>query len=451
MKFRTTLILAIILALGIAGVVMMQKRDAQKEEAKKSEGKILTYWGEKIKEIIIQPSGIHAVRDSAGWNIIEPVRTEGEKGTLDAVANMFEWAKMEKVVSSDPSEYASFGLQPPRAVLVVKSDETQDTLYVGDRSPVGSFVYARKGGSTDVFQTTTSLEYNTTKSLFDYRDKKILSFDKNQVNSVEIKNRKGRFVLNKNGAYWDLVAPVSMRADATKINSILDRSSYQSAQAFIEEQPQDLKKYGLHKPAVELSLTLGVHRSVKTLQIGDLHEGKYYARDTAKPPVFTVDSSYVNLLLVGLGDLRNKKLTDFSTADVDRVEITVGDSLYVCVKDTSNDWSLVAPKQGGTKSWKISSILTDASTLKAEAFADDTPTSLKSYGLEPPRVKINFYRQSQLLAQVLYGKNKDDKLVYCKTGDEKAVALVKKESFDKANIKLNDIYQPPPAKETTSN
>ncbi|MBN2356522.1 hypothetical protein JXO59_10435, partial [candidate division KSB1 bacterium] len=138
MKFRTTLILALILALGIVGVVMLQKQDARKEEVKKAEEKILSYSGEEIKEIMIEPSGIHALRDSNVWNIIAPVRTQGDKGALDAVANMFEWAKKERVVSSEPAEYASFGLLPPRAVLVVGSDEVQDTLYVGDKAPVGS-------------------------------------------------------------------------------------------------------------------------------------------------------------------------------------------------------------------------------------------------------------------------------------------------------------------------
>ncbi|MBN2354476.1 DUF4340 domain-containing protein, partial [candidate division KSB1 bacterium] len=307
----------------------------------------------------------------------------------------------------------------------------------------GSNVYARIAGSPDVFMTTTSLNSNVEKSLFDFRDKKILPFEKNQVNGVEIRNRKGRFVLDKEGAYWDIVSPVNMRADASKINTILDRTSYQSAKSFIEEDPRNLKEYGLQNPSMELTLILGENRAKKTLLIGDLEYGTYYGRDEAKSPVFTIDTSYVSLLNVSIADLRNKKLTDFSTADIDRVEIKVADSLYICVRDSANEWSVATPVQGKAKSWKISSILTDVAALKAEAFVDDAPKSLRPYGLDAPRVQLKLFQQDNLLCETLFGKNKDDKLIYCKTGDEKTVALVKKESFDKANIKLNDIFEPP--------
>lgn len=441
MKFKTTLILALILALGIAGVVMMQKKDARKEETKKSEGKIIAYSGEKIKELTIQPSGIHASRDSTEWNILEPIRTGGDKSALDAIASMFEWAKIERVVSSDPMEYPAFGLLPATMILVLKSDEKIDTLYVGEKSQVGSFVYARKAGSPDVFLTTTSLSSNIEKSLYDFRDKKVLAFERNEVNSVEISNDRGHFVINKNGNYWDLEQPISLRADATKISAILDRTSYQTAKSFVEENPKDLTKYGLQNPRIVFSLTLGAEKAKKTLFIGKLDNGQCYARDEAKTPVFTIDTAYVNLFKIGVAELRNKKLTDYNMSDVNRVEIKIADSTYICAKDTANEWSLISPVQRKAKSWKISSIISDISTLLAEAFADDAPKSLAPYGIDKPRVTVKLFQKEQLVCEILYGKEKDTKLVYCKTGNEKTVALIKKESFDKVNFKLNDISE----------
>ena len=67
MRFRTTLFLALILLLGILGVVYLNKQDQAKEETKKSSEKILSYSGDNIIDIQLWPSGIHAIRDSNSW------------------------------------------------------------------------------------------------------------------------------------------------------------------------------------------------------------------------------------------------------------------------------------------------------------------------------------------------------------------------------------------------
>jgi len=441
MKFRTTLILAALLALGIFGVVMLQKKDTRKEEAKKSEGKLLDYSGNKIIELFIEPSGIHARRDSSGWKILQPVATDGDKNSLDAITNLFEWAKIERVVSSDGASLADFGLEPPAARLIVVSAAGRDTLMVGEKSQVGSFVYARKNHSSEIFLTTTSLQTNLEKSLFDFRDKSVLAFDRNQANEIEIVNEHGTFMLIRNGAYWEITRPVALRADASKINTLLDRTSYQQASEFVAEEAIHPAQFGLDRPRYQMILTLGANKAQKTLLVGKMDKGKYFGRDQSKRPVFTLDSAYVNLLNVTVASLRNKKLSDFNSGDADRVEIRVGDSLYVCTKDTANEWLLTAPVERRTKSWKVSGILSDLSSLLAENFAADNPGSLAPFGLVKPRVQVKVMSKGQVLQEALFGNEKDKKTVYYKSGSDKVVAVIKKESFDKVNIHLNDIAE----------
>ena len=64
MNFKTTGILALVLCIGIAAVVLLNKQDEKKEAADKIEGKLVNIEADSISEIILQPSGIHCRRDS---------------------------------------------------------------------------------------------------------------------------------------------------------------------------------------------------------------------------------------------------------------------------------------------------------------------------------------------------------------------------------------------------
>ncbi len=442
MKFRTTLILALFLALGIAGVVYLNKEDAREEETKKSSDKIVSYHGSAIQEISVAPVGIMARRDSSRWRILRPVQTDADDAVLNAIADMFEWARIERVVSSEPAAYASFGLQPPRAILTLATGTEQDTLYIGDDSQVGSFVYARQSGRPDVFMTTTSLWNNINKTLFDFRDKNILTFQQSQANAVEIKNSLGLFQLTKAGSDWEMRQPRAYRADSKKIDEIMNRVAYQRATGFVDDQPVTLAAYGLDKPAFIFSVTLGADKAQKTLRIGNRVEAKYYAMDAAKPPVFMVDSAFVHSLRVTVDDLRNKTLGDDLFAQADYLELVVGDTTYACRKDTADQWSLLQPVSRKAKNWKMISILSDLQTLTAVGFASDDPASLKPFGLDRPRIQGRVFLQEQKLFDLALGKSKDDNTIYARRGGDETVYLIKKVLLDKLQLSLTDLAEP---------
>ena len=83
MRFRTTLILALVLALGILGVVYTDKQERNQEEADRESEKILAYSGEQVLGIHLLPAGIRAERDSSGWQLLAPVHTAGDKISLN--------------------------------------------------------------------------------------------------------------------------------------------------------------------------------------------------------------------------------------------------------------------------------------------------------------------------------------------------------------------------------
>lgn len=442
MNFKTTGILALVLALGIVAVILLNKQDEKKEKTEDIESKLINVETEKVTEIILQPSSIHCVKDSTEWKIISPVETDGDKSSIDAVANMFSWAKIERTISSDPAEYDVYGLNPERGTLILVHAEGTDTLYLGDKSPTGSFVFARKSGSPDVFLTTTSLQSNVEKELFDLRDKKVLGFEKNEVRSFDLKNSNGSFSLAKEAGEWQIKNPGDYAADATEIDKVLNRLNSERAKEFVDEKPSDLSRYGLNAPKVQVDLMLGENRAKKTLLIGALAGDKYYAKDESRAPVFKVDSAFVSVLNPNLYTLRLKDLADFSNADVNRFELEFSGQTIVCNKDTSGTWMILKPESRKAKSWKISSITREAAELEVVEFVDDAPSSLDSYGLSAPHVRAKFFVNDVLQLDVSLGKVKEDN-VYAKAAGSESVYLVEKQVLETWTPTLEDIAEEP--------
>ena len=441
MKFRTTLILALVLILGILGVVYLDKQDKSKEESDKQSEKILAYSGDDIRAIGIWPAGLMAVRDSAHWQLTQPIQTVGDDNNWNAIASMFEWAKMERIVSTEPAEYNSFGLLPPRAVLVLEGTRASDTLYVGDASPIGSLVYARKAGSPQVFLTTSSLWANVNKSLFELRDKSVLHFDQSKVTSLEIDNNKGNFYLSKEGGEWQLLRPQSYRADSPKIAELLNSLQYQKTTQFVAEQAHDVRSFGLDRPWAQVKLGLNSGLNSQVFSIGKASDVSFYARDGSRPMVFLVDSSFVNDLQVGLADLRDKKLLHINTSAVNGLTLTVSDTTFVCQKDTAGNWIMVEPFSRPVRGWKMTGILSDLDGSAAEGFVTESPGPLKPYGLDKPAIHCKLLQDGLVLDEFLLGKEKDLANRYAKTGRSEEIYLVKGTLFHKLNVRSSDLVE----------
>ncbi|MBN1561259.1 DUF4340 domain-containing protein [candidate division KSB1 bacterium] len=441
MNFKTTGILALVLCIGIAAVLLLNKQDKKKEESEKIEGKLLNIEVENISEIILQPSGIRCRKDSTEWKIIAPIETDGDKSSIEAIGNMFGWAKIERTISSDPLEYAEYGLDPAMGELILIHKDGTDTLYLGDKSPTGSYVFARKSGSPDVFLTTTSLQSNIEKTLFDLRDKKVVGFDKAQVRAFDLTNRKGSFTLEKEAGEWK-IRPGDYAADESEVDKVLNRLNSERAKEFVDEDPKDLAAYGLIKPVAQVDLLLGENRAKKTLLIGKLAGDKYYAKDESRKPVFQVDSAFVTILNPDLYTLRLKDLADFSSSDVNRFELAFSGQEIICTKDTSGTWMLEQPESRKAKSWKVSSITREASQLEVVEFVDDRPASLAPYGLSAPQVRAKFFVNDVLELDVSLGAEKGDN-VYATVAGSPAVYLVEKTLLETWMPRIEDIAEEP--------
>jgi hypothetical protein len=450
MRFRTTAILAGILVALFAAVYFGDvKRAEKKKSSQEKEEKVLAAEPDSIREILLRPSGIHLVKEGQEWTITEPVRTQADKGTVDGVIGTFRWAKRYRTVAEGNVRFADYGLEPPQYEMILVHNAGRDTLQLGDKTPTGSYVFARLNRENRVFTTTTSLLSHAQKTLYNLRDKRVLPFEREKVNGFTLRNVHGSFELVREGDQWKIQSPIQGPADRYKIDDVLSRIRNATAREFVEEEPKDLSRYGFANPVVRVDLILGEERARKTLLIGNRKEDKYYARDDGRPPVFLVDSSFVRDLRLTLTDLREKKLYEFLSTDVDSTVLIYPDLTIICAKDSVGNWQVLQPEKRRAKNWRMSGIAGTVNGLRAKDFVSERATNLAAYGLDRPAIRVKMFRKGELLADLRLGKKTKDG-VYALGRDEGPVVLVPENTLDQLKFTLEDVAEPQPKPVETS-
>ena len=189
-----------------------------------------------------------------------------------------------------PSDLAQYGLAKPAIAVEFKAQGgTSGSLMLGDKNATQGEIYAIKGGEKRVFLISAFQESNFARKPFDLRDKKILKFERDKAESLTMVRGKESIELSRSGSEWNVVKPIAARSDYSAVEGLITRLSTSNMSKIVENDAKDLAKYGLDKPSI--TITVGAGSSKTVLDVGRTEKEETYARDAARPLVFTLDST----------------------------------------------------------------------------------------------------------------------------------------------------------------
>jgi hypothetical protein len=444
MKFKRTLIWAGVLVALAAFVYFYEIKGGEKRErAAEQANKIFVLNKEAVQKLTLRSDQktIVCQRTEQGWQLIQPVDAPGDETAIQGVINSLERAQMERVVDETGENLADFALDPPQVTLELEYENApKQILHLGQRNPTRTSVYAKKEGDKRVFLTLSSLLTQAQKEIFDLRDKRLLTFDEDQVNGLMLQRDRHTIQVHKGPQGWLLEKPIQGSGDESAIQALLGQLKTARINSFVEEKPEDLAQYGLHKPKLAITLTLGSEKAQKRLYIGKEKDDQYYARDESLDPVFLISGDVVKEVDKTPFDLRDKLILHFPRGQVDRVELKSPDWTIICQKDTADQWQLVAPESSAAKNWKVASILSSLSTLKAECFVEENPQDLAKYGLSNPSLEAILKDQGRDLAVLHLGIEKGEQ-VYASNETGAPVTLVAQRIVGTLSPQLEDLVE----------
>ncbi len=395
-RLASTLVLVAVLA-GLTGYIYFveNKQPAASPDEKAKAFDITADQIEELQIKIADGESSTLKRLDGRWQLVDPVEAEADSAEVNNMASSLASLDVQRVVDEAPADLGQFGLSTPHVEVAfrVKGQTDFRRLQIGEKTPTGGDVYARRPDEKRVFLVSSFIDETFKRTPFDLRDKTILKFDRDKVTGLEITNASGTLLFERKGANWVFVKPRAMRADFATVEGALTSLSSTLMQKFVADSatPAELAQYGLSKPSATASILMG--DSKVGLALGRTDNAETYAKDPSKMAIMMVAPTIVETLNKTAGSFRRKELFDMGSFNTRRLEIRRGSEMVAFEKSAAADgkdtWKNAAGKD--VDAAKVEDLLTKLSYLRVQSFEDPADAALKT---------------PALVATVRFGENK---------------------------------------------
>lgn len=449
-RLWSTIALVVVLAgLGAYIYFIDSKRPAGGVEEKQ---KVFAVEADKIQEITIKSADeTSTLRKVDGtWKMTAPVESDVDQSEISSLTSNLATLEVNRVIEENAANLGEFGLAAPRIEVSFKGENgVAGQLHLGDKTATQSDLYAVKPGEKRVFVISAFQESTFAKKPFDLRDKRVLKFERDKVDSVEIAQDGPLAIqLARSGSDWVVKQPVQARGDYSAIEGLMTKLSSANMTKLVEPSapaPAVLAKYGLDKPAA--TVTLGAGSARATLALGKEEDGAVYGRDESRGMVFTVDPTLATDLKKPVDEYRDKDLFEFRNFNAARIRIVRGSDAYEFQKvagtgeNAAEKWQRVAT--GGEASdldaVKMDDLLSKLTGLRAQSFTN----TMQGTGLDKPALVISASYDQGKFERVRVAKPAAD--AFAAREGEGGAAKLDATAYDDVIKALDALVTPPPA------
>jgi hypothetical protein len=346
MKPRSLLVAAVLLV-ALSGVVWWSKRHPEAAQSSTANTpaspKLAEIPSGQIKSVTLKKkdgSTVEVQKAKDKWTITAPAQYPADQDAVTSMTSSLSPITADSVVDDKPTDVAKYGLNTPSLTVTVheNSGKSQEISF-GDDVPAGSLVYVRVGSDPKVYSVSSSTKTSLDKSVNDLRDKRLLTFDSNNLTRVELVSPKTDVEFGKSNANeWRIVKPQPYRVENFQVEELIRKLG--DAKMDLSTNAEDSKKAEANFAGGKLVATAKVSDASGT-QTLEVHKNKddYYARSSVTKGVYKVTSDLGKELEKTPEDFRNKKLYDFGFSDPTKIDITgsAGDKSFV---RSGTDWKL---------------------------------------------------------------------------------------------------------------
>ena len=432
MRFRTTLVLFGVLALLSLGYYFLELKEVEKE----AKTKLVSFQEEEVSSFSIRRGEkvITLERGENGWRMSEPVEDRADEKEIIALLGNVIRAKTERTLDASGDSLADFGLQNPPIIFTVhlKEKETPFILEVGNTTPAGFSVYARRKGEEKILLAPDTVKTSLEKDAFAFRSKVLLSFAQEAVKAVSLRTDSLHVRLERQEkGKWRITEPVEVAADSGKVSDLLRSLTQDQIQGF-PDKPASLKMVGLDPPRGEIRLTLDGGTEA-TLLLGEREKkekGGVYARRSGEEQVLVLKETFLTEIPKQVTDLRDRTLLALDREKVDTIELETPKGRTVLSK-AEDTWGIKEPEEASADQRMINDLLWDLTTTRVKEFVDDDAKTLKPYGLDAPPVTVRLLDpQGKPLSTLTLARASNEEGAYVRVGDSQAVTLVEARLYE---------------------
>ena len=268
---------------------------------------------------------------------------------------------------------------------------------------------------------------------------KVFNVEADKIDEIEVKSESGdRTTVRKKGSDWEIVQPISSATDQAAVSGITSNLASVEIQRVIDENPPDLKEYGLAAPRVEVAFKANGQQ--RRLQLGQKTPAgsDVYAKLPDSKRVFLISSFLDTTFNRGTFDLRDKAVLKIDREKVDRLEVNSGGRTMKFEKK-NGEWEIAQPSAGRAEFSAIDGLVSRVGSVQMKSIVPD-PTDLKKYGLDKPAATVRLGLGSSQ-ASLAIGSAAESGSVYAKDQSRPAVFTIDSSLADDLKKDVSDYRQ----------
>lgn len=275
------------------------------------------------------------------------------------------------------------------------------------------------------------------------QEKVFASVQSDQIEELTVKAESGDVTtLRKTSGAWTVVAPTATTASETDASSLTSALTALEIERVVDENPTDVKDYGLETPRIEIDFKASGGKASGRLLVGAKTPtgASMYARRNDEKRVFLVAEYQNSSLNKSTFDLRDKSVIKIDREKVDGVEVAVGGARQpLQFAKAGGEWKLIKPLEARADSGMVEALVGSVQTAQMKSVAADsaTPADLRKYGLDRPEVTVTAHLGSARATLALGGKAGPD-TVYARDTSKPVVVTVDSTLADTARKGAED-------------
>ena len=371
------------------------------------------------------------------WRIVQPLESAADETEATGIVTNLASLEVQRVVDENPRDLTQYGLAQPRVDVGFKSagDKDEHHLLIGDKTATGGDLYAKLPNEKRVFLVSAFLDTTFNRTTFDLRDKSVLKFERDKVDSVVLASidKGGDVQLAKTGDEWSLTRPIEAPADFGTVEGLIGRLQTLQMKSIVasrSEGPEEVRPRQAGR--------LGDDR--RRQRAGDIADRQEVGRRDAVRarcvapdgvhhrggPARRIEEAVRRLPPQGPVRVRGPY-------NATRLEVTRGSETWTFEKvkgegkDATDKWRQVSPAARDVDATKLDALLTKLTNMRAQSWvAAGTKT-----GTDQPVLAVGTrFDDGKKQERVVFGKAGSD--VYASRTGEPGAAKVDPVEFDDA-------------------
>ena len=449
MRFRTTILLLLVLA-GLGAYVYLVEYPRAEEEAKKKT--LFEFKADDATQLTLDYGDHKIVLKKSGndWRISEPIDAAADATSVKNLVNAIAECEVKRDLKDASTDLSTYGLDKPFVTITVKlGDKELPAFMVGKNTPIGFSTYLQRADDKKVQLTASAFRSGMDKKVKDLRDKTIIDFADSDVQQVDMSGAGTQLQLVQKDDKWSIEQPAAYAADGSTVRSFLSTLRSMRATDFPDDRPSDVGAYGLDNPRLKITLRLGKDNAEKSILVGKENDKKeIYVQRGGQPTVYTVSDWVFRDLNKNPADFRDKTVLAFDRDKVTAVELKRKDGSHVKLLHGANKQWQVDGVEGKPAETAITQYMTDLHDLKGYEIGADQPASLAPFGLDQPLLTLTLYGEENksLGTALLSARESDGKKEYTAMLEGgPTVFLVRDYLFTRLDKQAKDFIEKPPA------